>query len=150
MVLALEYVNLRYILHLAKSWNLCFIFCLGHLILRPPSTNCRDNDDLAPEMGVGRAQGPHTYSLQICSYHRHVPWAPLKSCAAAAADFQHPLKGVQGGEQKWGTLCSGKTGRTSLRIVRIFQESILCTQFSYLLTSGKTLKSFMVTSIPCD
>ena len=27
---------------------------------------------------------------------------------------------------------------------RIFQESILCTQFLYLLTSGKTLKSFMV------
>ena len=24
----------------------------------------------------------------------------IRSCAAAAADFQHPLKGVWGGEQK--------------------------------------------------
>ena len=26
------------------------------------------------------------------------PSTKIKSCAAAAADFQHPLKGVQGGE----------------------------------------------------
>ena len=32
----------------------------------------------------------------------------LSSCAAAAADFQLPMKGVQGGEQKRGTLCSGQ------------------------------------------
>ena len=44
----------------------------------------------------------------------HLPWAlpststRIKSCAAAAVDFQYPLK-VQGGEQKWGSLCFGKT-----------------------------------------
>ena len=149
MVLALEYVNLRYILHLAKSWNLCFIFCLGHLILRPPSTNCSDSDDPAPGMGVGSTR-PTRVSTTNGSYHRPVPWHLLNHVLLQLLAFNTPLKGVQGGEQKWGTLCSGKTGRTSLWIVRIFQESILCTQFLYLLTSGKTLNSFMVTSIPCD
>ena len=33
-----------------------------------------------------------------------------ESGAAAAADFQHPLKAVQGGEQKRGTLSSGRKG----------------------------------------
>ena len=31
----------------------------------------------------------------------------IDSCAAAAADLQHYLKGVQGGEQKGGSLYSG-------------------------------------------
>jgi len=31
-----------------------------------------------------------------------------KSCGNTAADFQHFLKGVQGGEKKQGTLCLGK------------------------------------------
>ena len=29
--------------------------------------------------------------------------------AATAVSFQHPLKEVQCGEQKWGILCSGKS-----------------------------------------
>ena len=44
------------------------------------------------------------------------------SWATATTDPQHPLKGAQGGDQEWGTLCSGKTGRTGLQIVRYFQE----------------------------
>ena len=40
--------------------------------------------------------------LQIGTYHRH-----LQSCAAAAADLQHPLKGIQNGEQKWGIFYPG-------------------------------------------
>jgi len=36
----------------------------------------------------------------------------IKSCAPTAADFQIPLKGVLGGEQKQGTLCwMGGVGR---------------------------------------
>ena len=40
--------------------------------------------------------------LQIGSCHWHLPSTSIriKSCAAAAADFQDPLKGVQGGEKK--------------------------------------------------
>ena len=34
--------------------------------------------------------------------------ARIEPCAAAAAEFQHLQKGVQRGEQKWGTLCPGK------------------------------------------
>ena len=40
--------------------------------------------------------------LRIGIFHGHLPSnsTKIKSGAAAAADFQHPLKGVQGGEQK--------------------------------------------------
>ena len=35
---------------------------------------------------------------------------------------QHTLSGAQGGDQEWGALCSGKTGRTGLQIVRYFRR----------------------------
>ena len=40
--------------------------------------------------------------MVVSTTNWHLPTTPtrIKSCAAAAADFQHPLKGVQGGEQK--------------------------------------------------
>ena len=34
--------------------------------------------------------------------------AKMKSLATAVADLQRTLKGAQGGDQEWGTLCSGK------------------------------------------
>ena len=47
--------------------------------------------------------------LQIDTCHWHFPSTSAKTeCAAAAADFHHSVKGVQGEEQKWGTLCSGR------------------------------------------
>ena len=48
----------------------------------------------------------------------------IRSRAAVAADLQHPLKGVQGGDQEGGTLCSGKNwqNRSSERYL---QEKIL-------------------------
>ena len=44
----------------------------------------------------------------------HLPSASAETepCAAAAADCQHALRGIQGGE--WGTLCSRETGGTGL------------------------------------
>ena len=51
-----------------------------------------------------------------------------------------PPEVVQGREQKWCALCSGKTGRTSLQIVRYSQELILWAQFLCLLISRKALK----------
>ena len=62
----------------------------------------------------------------------------------------HPLKGIQDGEQKWGTLWSGKTGWTGLQIVRYSQELILWAQFLYLLISKKALKLFMVMIFSSD
>ena len=95
--------------------------------------------------GIMWLEGSVNYKLALAIYlHR------IKSCATAAADLQQPLKGVQGGEQKWGTLCSGKSGRTGLQIVRYFQEQILWAQFLYLLIFRKVLKSFMVTIVPHD
>ena len=57
-------------------------------------------------------------STTIGTCHWHLPPTSIriKSRTDAAADFQHPLKGVQGEEQKWSTLCLGKTGRTGLQI----------------------------------
>ena len=47
-------------------------------------------------------------------YQGHLPSASAETepCAAAAADCQHALRGIQGGE--WGTLCSRETGGTGL------------------------------------
>ena len=44
--------------------------------------------------------------LQIGTYHWHLSStsARIKTCAPVAADFPHPLRGVQGGKQK-GPLC---------------------------------------------
>ena len=40
----------------------------------------------------------------------------IESWSIAAACLQYSLKGAQGGDQVWGTLCSGTTGRTGLQI----------------------------------
>ena len=73
------------------------------------------------------------FVMSTANWHLPSIFTGIKSCAAAVADFQHPMKGIQGGEQKWGTLCSGgETGRTGLQIIRYFQELILWAQFLYL------------------
>ena len=56
----------------------------------------------------------------------------------------------EGREKKWGTLCSRKTAKTSLQIVRYTQELILWAQFLYLLISRKVLKFFMVQIVSHD
>lgn len=59
--------------------------------------------------------------------HFHVTLLLTKECClssgftrikslAPAADLQHRLIGVEDGIQEWGLLCSGKTGRTDLRM----------------------------------
>ena len=73
----------------------------------------------------------------------------IKSCAAAAAGLQYPLKGVQDGEQEWACLCSGKTWQNRSSD-RYFQKLIVWAQFLYCLISRKALKSFMVMTDPCD
>ena len=72
----------------------------------------------------------------------HVPSTStrIKSWAAAAADFQHPLKRAQA-ENRYDPLCVlGKTGRTGLQIVRYLQR-ILWAQFLHLLIIRKMLTS---------
>ena len=71
------------------------------------------------------------------------------SHAVKATDLQHPLKGTQGGEQKWGNRCSGENGQNRPSD-SYFQEKILGAQFLHLLSSRKALNSFMVTSAPQD
>ena len=66
--------------------------------------------------------------LQILSptnWHLPSAFTRIKSCAAAATNLQHPLKGVQV-EIRNEVLCAlGKTVRTGLQRVRYFQEKIL-------------------------
>ena len=72
----------------------------------------------------------------------------IKSWVTIDADLQNPLSGAHGGDQEWGILCSGKTGRTGLEIDifrRRFYEPNSCI-FSYL---KKTLKPFIMTDV-CD
>ena len=88
----------------------------------------------------------HTHTLAICLDITHtrtlLPSASTRneSWAAAAAELRH-LEGVEGGEQKWGALCSGKLAKQ----VRYFQELILGAQFVHLI-SGKALNSITVMS----
>ena len=78
----------------------------------------------------------------------------IKSRDAKAADRYHPLKGVQGGEQKWGPLSS--------RVGRNWREQVFRQIFSgpdfmspidrraifYCLISRKALKSFIAMTNP--
>ena len=52
----------------------------------------------------------------------------IKLGAAIAGDLQHPLKGVQGGDQEWGTLYSEKLAELAFRQFKYFGENILWTQ----------------------
>ena len=60
--------------------------------------------------GADKAPQPHYCQLQVGTCHGCLPSTSARSklWAVAAADLQHPLKGVQGGEQKRGVLHSGK------------------------------------------
>ena len=74
--------------------------------------------------------------------HRYLPstYSRIKSCAALVADFQHFLKGVQGGGQKRHSVFGGHgAGRTDLQIVLYFQELVLWARFLYLLKFRKAL-----------
>ena len=83
--------------------------------------------------------------LAICLYKDYI-----KSCAAAAADPQQPLKEFRM-ENRNEALCTlGETGRTGLQIVKYFQELISLGQFLHLLISRKALKFFMVMTVSHD
>ena len=85
--------------------------------------------------------------LQIGTCHWHLPPTStrIKSCAAVAADFQHPLKELR--VENRNALCTqGKIGRTHLQIDTLRAEFTS----PILLISRKTLKSFMVMTVPYD
>ena len=56
----------------------------------------------------------------------------LPSASPPVANLQHPLKGVQGGDQEWNICTLRKTGRIGLQIVKCFREKILWTQFLHI------------------
>ena len=69
----------------------------------------------------------------------------IESLATSVADLQHSLKEVQGRDQEWGTLCSGKLVNRLLDIWRInFYEP----NFLHLIILRKVLKSLTKVSVP--
>ena len=66
--------------------------------------------------------------------------------ATAIADF-HTLKGIQGGDQEKGTLCSGKTARTGLQIDN-FRGKFYESCFFHLPILRASLVAQMVKNLP--
>ena len=87
----------------AWQWNLFspgndqFLALWGKMVMKCPSYHGQIYD---PE-GTLPTENWHLPSISV----------RIKSWATAAADLQHPLKGVQGGDQERGTLCSGEDGQ---------------------------------------
>ena len=110
-----------------------------------------------PEKSPWRLPGKGNFELvlQALTTNWHLPWVlaiyvyRIKSSAAATADLRHSLKGIQGGQQKWGTLywgvgSWGEACRTGLQTV----SGVKSIWKSFIFR--KALKSFMVMSIPRD
>ena len=55
---------------------------------------------------------------------RHLPPRGLNHELLQLLTFDPPMKGAQGRDQEGGALCSGKTGRTGLPMVRCDREKI--------------------------
>ena len=84
--------------------NYKLVLAMGTLLTEPPGKSKRVGHDLATEQQQQHGRLPSA-SVRI------------KSCAAAAADFQHPLKV----ESRNEALCAlGKTAITGLQIVKYF------------------------------
>ena len=76
--------------------------------------------------------------------------ARIQSRAAAAADFQHPLKSSgRRAEMKHSVLREGKSWQDRSSD-RYFQKPILRAQFVYLPIARKALKSFVGTNVSRD
>ena len=89
------------------------------------------------------------YSVSTTNGTCHLPLQELKPVLLQLLNFNTPLKGVQGEEQKWGILCLGKNWQDRSSD-RYFQELILWAQFLYLPVSRKALTSFTVMTVPHD
>lgn len=73
--------------------------------------------------------------------------AEIEPSAVAAADLQHPLRGIQSGER--GTLLQGNWWNRSLDS-QIFSGTDFMIPFLHLFISKRSLNPFVVTSAPCD
>ena len=87
--------------------------------------------------------------MSTTNWHLPSTTTRIKPCTAAADDFQHLLKEVQDGEQKWGILWA-KTRRMGLQISRYFQEPILWGRFFYLFMPRKAPTFLIVMTTSCD
>ena len=77
-------------------WVFCYHYCCLSVCLEsiPPMG---PQDFLVIERGI-------KLILSTTNWHLPSTSSRIKSGAATAADLQHPLKGVQGGDQEWDTV----------------------------------------------
>ena len=85
---------------------------------------------------------PWANFTHFTSLHGSLPSPSIRiKSSAVAADLNAPWKGFQGGEQKRGTLCWGKSWQTHLQLVRYSPEPIILAQLLCLHISRIALKS---------
>ena len=72
-----------------------------------------------PQITVNLSVSLYLLTTKIC--HWPSAFTRIRLVATVAADIQHPLKGVQGRDQKWGALCSGENWQNRSSD-RYFQE----------------------------
>ena len=80
----------------ASSESSTFVFCM---VKKGKTWYLGDHED---EVRRCTENTPHrTLRYNSCQLQTGTCHLPLQGLSAAATDFPHPLKGVQGGEQKW-------------------------------------------------
>ena len=84
--------------------------------------------------------------MSTTNWHLPSPSTGVKSCDAAAAELQHPMKEARDGDQKRGTVCFGKNWQTRSSD-RHVQETILGPQFQCIIPKS-ALKSCKVKTAP--
>ena len=103
-----------------------------------------------PENITKGQKRPCKYRCVMLTKNCHSPLdsTRMKEPATVVTDLPH-LKGIQGGDQEWGTLLQDKLAEQAFGQLDIFRRfykpSVL-----HLLTSRKALKSLMETSAPGD
>ena len=81
----------------SASWeSSTFVFCM---VRKGKTWYLGDHEDEVRRCTENTAD--RTLRYNFCQLQTGTCHPPLQGLNAAAADFQHPLKGVQGGEQKW-------------------------------------------------
>ena len=145
-----------YLMSFAAKNSVCLLF---FWILKVPYPCTFHTAAVGDWEGLGADDFTSYLSLRVplqvqtvtCHEHLRSTSTRIKSCAAAAADLQQFLKGVQGGDQEWGTLCSGKLAeQVFFRQLDIFRSWYYEPNSCISSVSRKALNPFMVTTAPGD
>ena len=111
---------------------------LPELEMSIPSTTGHNGHEMPPNHGqIYDSEGAlPTGNWHLTSASTKIKSQPLQT------DIQHPLRGVQVGDQKYGTLCSGTNWKNRPTDGQVFSgKDFYESKFLYLLTLRETLTS---------